>query len=68
MGQNLFAPPNVNGWPGGNLWISSDFLLARKRFLELVFRAERVDKPMIAQGPPMPHAFDKHVRGRESAP
>jgi hypothetical protein len=20
------------------------------------------------EGPPMPHAFDKHVRGRESAP
>jgi len=34
MGQNLFAPPNVRGWPGGNAWITTQSLLARKQFLE----------------------------------
>lgn len=33
MGQNLFDPPDVNGWPGGNLWIDSDRLLKREAFL-----------------------------------
>ena len=24
MGQNLFSPPNVKGWPGGEAWINSE--------------------------------------------
>src|SRR5437870_8938231 len=27
MGQTLFAPPNVAGWPGGLSWISAGTLL-----------------------------------------
>ncbi len=38
LGQNLFAPPNVKGWPGGEAWITSSTLLARKQWLERVFR------------------------------
>ncbi len=34
MGQNLFSPPNVRGWPGGEAWINTNTLLARKQFLE----------------------------------
>ena len=34
MGQNLFSPPNVSGWPGGEAWINTHTLLARKQFLE----------------------------------
>src|SRR5208282_379690 len=40
MGQNLFAPPNVKGWPGGEVWINSSTLLARKQFLDRMFRAD----------------------------
>jgi hypothetical protein len=40
MGQNLFAPPNVKGWPGGEAWINSSTLLARKQFLDRLFRAD----------------------------
>ncbi len=40
LGQNLFAPPNVKGWPGGEAWINSTTLLARKQFLEQLFRAQ----------------------------
>ncbi len=40
LGQNLFAPPNVKGWPGGEAWINSTTLLARKQFLDRVFRSE----------------------------
>jgi uncharacterized protein (DUF1800 family) len=38
LGQNLFAPPNVKGWPGGEAWINSTTLLRRKQFLERLFR------------------------------
>jgi uncharacterized protein (DUF1800 family) len=34
MGQNLFSPPNVRGWPGGEAWINTTTLLARKQFVE----------------------------------
>jgi uncharacterized protein (DUF1800 family) len=33
MGQVLFAPPNVKGWPGGAAWIDSSTLLKRREFL-----------------------------------
>jgi uncharacterized protein (DUF1800 family) len=47
LGQVLFAPPNVKGWPGGENWINSSTLLARKSFLERLFRVEEL-KPMMA--------------------
>jgi uncharacterized protein (DUF1800 family) len=34
MGQNLFSPPNVRGWPGGEAWINTQTLLVRKQFIE----------------------------------
>ncbi len=39
FGENLFYPPNVKGWPGGENWINSSTLLARKQFIEQLFRA-----------------------------
>ncbi len=45
MGQNLFSPPNVKGWPGGEVWINTSTLLARKQFIDRVLRA---DEPPIA--------------------
>jgi uncharacterized protein (DUF1800 family) len=32
MGQDLFYPPNVFGWPGGRSWLSSRTLAARINF------------------------------------
>lgn len=34
LGQDILSPPNVKGWPGGEAWINSQTLLARKQFLE----------------------------------
>lgn len=47
LGQNLFAPPNVKGWPGGEAWINSTTLLARKEFLDRLFRADEL-RPVLA--------------------
>jgi hypothetical protein len=32
MGQVLFEPPNVKGWPGGQSWLNTATLLARDNF------------------------------------
>jgi uncharacterized protein (DUF1800 family) len=32
MGQALFAPPNVKGWPGGRAWLNTSTLLERDNF------------------------------------
>ena len=32
MGQRLFYPPGVQGWVGGDAWVSSGRLVARNRF------------------------------------
>ncbi len=40
LGQNLFSPPNVKGWPGGETWINATTLLTRKQMLDRVFRGD----------------------------
>ena len=50
LGQNLFAPPNVKGWPGGEAWINSSTLLARKQFLERLFRGEEMPREAMKDG------------------
>jgi uncharacterized protein (DUF1800 family) len=32
MGQQLFAPPNVKGWPGGRSWLNTSTMLERDNF------------------------------------
>jgi hypothetical protein len=32
MGQQLFAPPNVKGWPGGRAWLNTATLVQRANF------------------------------------
>ncbi|GAB3243926.1 DUF1800 domain-containing protein [Chitinimonas naiadis] len=39
LGQDLFNPPNVKGWPGYTDWINTQSLLSRKQQLARVFRA-----------------------------
>ena len=42
MGQVLFYPPNVAGWPGGANWITSQTIIARQNFL-----AQLSNSPMM---------------------
>ena len=44
MGQILFYPPNVAGWPGGENWLTSQTMIARANFL-----AGLVNSPMMQQ-------------------
>jgi uncharacterized protein (DUF1800 family) len=36
LGQTLFYPPNVAGWPGGKTWIDSSTLMMRMRIPQLI--------------------------------
>ena len=36
LGQILFYPPNVAGWPGGKTWIDSSTLMLRMRIPQLI--------------------------------
>jgi len=40
MSQNLFFPPDVKGWDGGQAWISSTLLFARQKFARALVLAE----------------------------
>lgn len=50
LGQVLFAPPNVKGWPGGETWIDSSTLLARKQYVEQLMRSTEAPRGMPASG------------------
>ncbi len=42
LGQILFYPPNVAGWPGGKNWIDSSSLLFRMKLPDYIFKAAEV--------------------------
>ena len=62
MGQELFAPPSVEGWEGGQSWISSNAWLARGRFAEVLSHAPGGEN----YGPQLP--LESHVPLHERNP
>ncbi len=40
LGQILFYPPNVAGWPGGKNWIDSSTLMMRLRIPQLIYEGD----------------------------
>jgi uncharacterized protein (DUF1800 family) len=45
MGQDLFDPPNVGGWPGGRTWISSRALIARANYAAALVEGPNAGRP-----------------------
>jgi uncharacterized protein (DUF1800 family) len=71
MGQSLFAPPNVKGWPGSLTWLNTSTLLERNNFASALAlgtlwthatAGKAFGKPMrrddFAEEAPPPTAFD----------
>jgi len=50
MGQNLFDPPNVKGWPKGKNWIDANKLLVRSQLTSQLARA--ISANMAQMGAP----------------
>jgi uncharacterized protein (DUF1800 family) len=42
LGQLLFYPPNVAGWPGGRNWIDSSSLMLRLRIPQMIYVSEEL--------------------------
>lgn len=50
MGQVLFYPPNVAGWPGGANWLTSQMLISRENFaLKLVNAPQTGASPWLGR-------------------
>ncbi len=48
LGQDLFEPPNVKGWPGGKRWITASTLLQRGQLLRKFLRGMQ-ESPEVAK-------------------
>jgi hypothetical protein len=48
LGQDVFDPPNVKGWPGGTVWITPHSLLVRHQTVERLLDWQSVSMDMTA--------------------
>ena len=60
LGQLLFYPPNVAGWPGGKNWIDSSSLMLRLRIPQMISDSEELAMK--------PKDDDDQMMGRVDAP
>jgi uncharacterized protein (DUF1800 family) len=44
MGQILFEPPNVAGWPGGQNWLTSGTMIARQNFVARLTSTQTLER------------------------
>ena len=65
LGQDLFEPPDVKGWPGGNAWITGATLLDRQALIARVTGSrQREEMPAGGSGERRRAAFfDRWVAG-----
>jgi uncharacterized protein (DUF1800 family) len=59
LGQTLFSPPNVAGWPGGKNFIDSSTLLLRMRLPSLLLNNGNIE---------IPGKDDEHEKMEEESP
>jgi uncharacterized protein (DUF1800 family) len=57
LGQMVFMPPNVKGWPGGRTWISTSTLPVRQKFaIDVANAALKLQKAVIYSFDPIAFA------------
>jgi len=57
LGQEMFNPPNVKGWPGGESWIGAGTLALRYHFADIVLESKEppgMDSMGRSRGRPVP--------------
>jgi uncharacterized protein (DUF1800 family) len=47
LGQNLFYPPNVGGWPGGRAWIGTRTIIGRCNYAAALADGQPVGRPPL---------------------
>jgi uncharacterized protein (DUF1800 family) len=45
LGQDLFYPPNVGGWPGGRAWLTTRSVIGRANYAAALIEGTRVGRP-----------------------
>jgi uncharacterized protein (DUF1800 family) len=45
LGQDLFYPPNVGGWPGGRAWLSTRAIVGRANYAAALVEGRGVGRP-----------------------
>jgi hypothetical protein len=68
MGQQLFAPPNVKGWPGGRSWLNTSTLLERDNFAAALAMGTLWSGAGGPQEPVLPRTFDPALRLTDEDP
>jgi len=74
LGQILFYPPNVAGWPGGKTWIDSSTLMLRMRIPQLINDKDEMnvtpkdddDQMMGARNESIANSTSKPVKGAKA--
>jgi hypothetical protein len=51
MGQELFAPPNVKGWPHGKAWLNTSTVLLRNNFAQQVAFGRVAEEEVVIATP-----------------
>lgn len=64
LGQDLFYPPNVGGWPGGRAWITTRSMIGRANFSAALVEGESVGLPGPVDAPAL---AARHGQGRNPA-
>jgi uncharacterized protein (DUF1800 family) len=64
LGQILFNPPNVAGWPGGRNWIDSSSLMYRLKIPSIILNGGLID--FTGKADPEDEAYLATVRNRQS--
>lgn len=65
IGQELFFPPNVGGWPGGRAWLSGRSVLARANFATALVQG---DLNVEASPPALPKLAARHLHDQTREP
>ena len=60
LGQDLFYPPNVFGWPGGRSWLTTRTMIGRANYVHTLCRGElhRPAKPPAIETLAAMHGYD----------
>jgi hypothetical protein len=65
LGQDVFDPPNVGGWPGGRAWISTRTVIGRANYVTALLASPSAGRP-TAYDPtalPLKHGFGSDLAG-----
>jgi uncharacterized protein (DUF1800 family) len=61
MGQGLFYPPNVGGWPGGRAWLTTQNIVARANYAVALVEGKLTETPNPLDGAAL---AEQHGYGR----